>query len=76
MELYAKISPSSRGVFKYCVTIWKSEDGIESIWLVHRFFRCSSSIRWAQKEIVKYCTRSGSTVLIREKDIMRRKWND
>ena len=76
MEFYAKISPRTGGVFNYYVTIWKSEDSIESILLVRKFFTCSSSIKWAQKEVVKYCIESKSTILIREKDIIRRKWND
>jgi len=76
VELYARVSPNPRGMFRYCVTLWKSEDGIESVWLARKFFRCTSSIKWAQIKIIKHGMKSGSTILIREKDIIRRSWND
>jgi hypothetical protein len=75
-EFYAKIVPMSKGSFKYCVTIWKSHDGIESIWNTKKFIRINSARRWAEKVISKSVAEESSTIFIKETDILRRKWNE
>jgi hypothetical protein len=76
IEFYAKIVPLNKGMFRYCATVWKSEDGIESIWSVKKFFSCTSAKKWASKKILKSVSRQSSTMFVKETDIIRRKWND
>lgn len=75
-EFYAKIVPMDKGAFRYCVTIWKSHDGIESIWENKKFIRISRARLWAIKKISKLVAQECSTMFIKESDIIRRKWND
>jgi len=76
IEFYAKIVPMEKGAFKYCVTIWKSKDGIESIWKVKKFLRINSARSWAVKEISKLIAEDSIVMFLKESDILRRKWND
>lgn len=75
-EFYAKIVPMDKGAFKYCVTIWKSHDGIESIWNTKKFIRISRARHWAIKKISNLVAKESPTMFIKESDIIRRKWNE
>lgn len=76
IEYYAKIVPMEKGSFKYRVTIWKSHDGIDSIWNTKRFIRINRGRKWAIKNISKLIAQDSTTMFIKESDILRRKWND
>lgn len=75
-EFYAKIVPMEKGSFKYFVTIWKSHDGIESIWQTKKFIRICRAKSWAEKKISKCVAQESQAMFIKESDILRRKWND
>lgn len=75
-EFYAKIVPLHKGSFKYCATVWKSSDGIDSIWHTKKFISINSARRWAEKNITKAVSQNSHTLFIKESDILRRKWND
>lgn len=75
-EFYAKIVPLHKGAFRYCATIWKSHDGIESIWNTKKFMRINSSRLWAEKKLSQAIADNSMTMFIKENDILRRKWND
>lgn len=75
-EFYAKIVPMEKGSFRYFVTIWKSHDGIESIYLTKKFIRIYRARSWAEKKISKLIAQDSPTMFIKESDILRRKWND
>lgn len=76
IEFYAKIVPMNKGAFKYCVTVWKSHDGIESPWGTKRFIRINRARKWAEKRISILIAEDGSAMFIKESDVLRRKWND
>ncbi len=76
IEFYAKIVPMNKGAFKYCVTVWRSHDGIESIWNMKKFIRINSARKWAEKILFKAVAENCSAMFIKESDIIRRKWND
>lgn len=76
IEFYAKIVPLNKGTFRYCVTIWKSHDGIESIWNTKKFIKINSSRLWAEKKLSQAIAENSTTMFIKENDILRRKWND
>lgn len=75
-EFYAKIVPMNKGFFSYFVTIWKSNDGIESIWQTKRFVRINSARSWSEKKISQCVAKESQAIFIKESDILRRKWND
>jgi hypothetical protein len=75
-EFYAKIVPMETGSFRFLSTIWKSENGIESIWNTKKFFTCGGARRWSIRKIVGAVSRQSETLFIKESDIIRRKWND
>jgi hypothetical protein len=75
-EFYAKIVPLDKGTFRYCATIWKSKDGIESIWSTKKFIRINAARSWSIKTLTKLISRDSQVMFIRESDILRRKWND
>lgn len=76
IEFYAKIIPMDRGAFRYCVAIWKSHDGIESIWKTKKFIRIGKARSWSIKQISVLVAKDSTTMFIKENDILRRKWND
>ena len=76
MEFYAKIVPMHKGTFRYCATIWKSHDGIDSIWNTKKFFRINRARNWSVKNISKLIAQDSVTMFVKETDILRRKWND
>ena len=75
-EFYAKITPLEKGAFRYMSTIWRSHDGIDSVWSVKRFFKINSARQWSEKKLSIAISHNSSTMFIRENDIIRRKWND
>ena len=75
-EFYAKIVPIDKGVFKYCVTVWRSHDSIESIWNTKKFIRISMARSWAEKKLAQAVSQNSSVMFIKESDILRRKWNE
>lgn len=75
-EYYAKIVPMDKGAFNYCVTIWKSHDGIESIWNSKKFVRIFKARSWAEKKLSEAVATNSQSMFIKESDILRRKWND
>ena len=75
-EYYAKIVPMEKGSYRYCVTIWRSHDGIESIYNVKKFIRITRARSWAVKKICQAIAKDSATMFIKETDILRRKWND
>jgi hypothetical protein len=76
MEFYAKITFVNKGMYRCCATVWKSDNGIDSIWKVKKFIRSESAYRWASKNIVKQVFEQSDSLFIKEQDIIRRKWND
>lgn len=76
IEYYAKIVFMEKGAFKYCVTIWKSYDGIESIYKVKKFVRINKARMWAEKILSESIALNSNTIFIKESDILRRKWHD
>lgn len=76
IEFYAKIIPMNKGSFRYCATIWKSNDGIESIWATKKFIRISRARQWSIKKMSKLIAEESPVMFIKENDILRRKWND
>lgn len=75
-EFYAKIVPMETGMFRYCCTIWKSHDGIESIWNMKRFISINRARLWSEKILSKAIAIDSNAIFIKESDILRRKWND
>ena len=76
IQYYAKIVPVEMGMFRYCSTIWKSNDGIESIWNMKKFFTINGAISWSEKKLSKAVAMKSDVMFIKETDILRRKWND
>jgi hypothetical protein len=76
MEFYAKITFIDKGIYRCCATIWKSENGIDSIWRVKKFIRAKSAYDWAYKIIINSVFEQADSLFIKEQDIIRRKWND
>lgn len=76
IEFYAKITPVHKGMFNYHVTIWKSSNGIESIWNTKNFFKISSAKKWSEKIILRSIAKDKSAMFVKESDVIRRKWND
>jgi hypothetical protein len=75
-EFYAKIVPLNKGAFRYCATIWKSHDGIDSIWNKKKFIRVNAARSWSSKHLAKLISKDSQAMFIKESDILRRKWND
>jgi hypothetical protein len=76
MRFYAKITPTGKLLYRYCATVWKSENGIDSVWKTKKFMRPESSYLWASKNIINNVFQQSETLFIKEQDIIRRKWND
>lgn len=77
-EYYAKIHPVEKGFYRISVSIWKtnSETKIEKVMVYKKFFRYNSARQWAEKRITKLVMLEQENLFIRDKDIIRRKWND
>lgn len=75
-EYYAKITPMSKGMFNYHVVIWRSHNGIDSVWNEKSFFKIFSAKKWSEKIIAKSIAKEKAVMFIKEPDVIRRKWND
>jgi len=76
MEFYAKIVPMHKGAFNYCSTIWKSDEHIDSIWNMKKFFFCNSARRWSEKQITKSVVKNNGVIFIKEIDVVRKNWDN
>jgi hypothetical protein len=76
VEFYAKITPVHKGIYKHCSTVWKSENGIDSVWKTKKFIRIFPAYRWALKNIIKNVSTQSESLFIKEQDTIRRKWNE
>jgi hypothetical protein len=78
MEYYAKIFHIEKGFFRLGVTIWKTnpDTKIDKVVASRRFLTYTGAIRWAQRSVAQFALLANETMFIREKDIIRRKWND
>jgi hypothetical protein len=75
MEFYAKITFMDKGMYRYCATVWKSENGIDSVWRSKKFFGSNRATLWSKKIITKSVADEKHTMFIREQDAVRRRWN-
>lgn len=77
-EYYAKMNFVDKGMYRINVSIWKtnSETKIEKVIVYKKFCRYNSARRWAEKKITNLMMIEQDNLFIRDKDIIRRKWND
>lgn len=77
-EYYAKIHPIDKGLYRISVSVWKtnSETKIERVAVYKKFCRYNAARKWAEKKITQFVMSEEENVFIRDKDIIRRKWND
>lgn len=75
-EYYAKIVPIEKGMFCYHAVIWKSHNGIESIFNDKKFFKINSAKKWSEKIITSSVVKESKIIFIKESNILRRKWNE
>jgi hypothetical protein len=78
MEYYAKLVFIDKGIFKVGASIWKTDPDtrVESVIHYKKFFSCHRAKIWSEKKILKLVFSNTENTFIREKDIIRRKWND
>lgn len=77
-EYYAKIHPIDKGLYRISVSVWKtnSETKIEQVMMYKKFCRSNRARLWAEKKITKLTIPEQENLFIRDKDIIRRSWND
>jgi len=77
-EYYAKTHPVDKGIYRISVSIWKTnnETKIEQVIMYKKFCRYNRARMWAEKKITKLVMTERENLFIRDKDIIRRKWND
>lgn len=77
-EYYAKMHFVDKGLYKISVSIWKTNDEtkIEKVLLYKKFCRYNRARTWAEKKITKLIMLEQENLFIKDKDIIRRKWND
>jgi hypothetical protein len=77
-EYYAKTHPVDKGMYRISVSIWKtnSETKIEQVIMYRKFCRYNRARTWAERKITKLVMRERENLFIRDKDIIRRTWND
>jgi hypothetical protein len=78
MEYYAKLVFIDKGIFKVGASIWKTDPDsrVESVIYSKKFISSYRARVWAEKKIMKLVFSKAENTFIREKDIIRRKWND
>lgn len=78
MEYYAKLVLVKKGVFKVNCSIWKTDPDsrVESIVYCKNFISYFHAKFWSEKKIIKLVLINSETSFIREKDVIRRRWND
>lgn len=77
-EYYAKTISLDKGLFRISVSIWKSneETKIQKVLMYKKFYNYNKARKWAEKMITKLVMLEDESLFIRDKDIIRRKWND
>lgn len=77
-EYYAKIHPIDKGLYRISVSIWKtnSDTRIEKVVIYKKFCRYNTARKWAEKKITQLVMSEEESLFIRDKDIIRRKWNE
>ena len=77
-EYYAKTISLDKGFFRVSVSIWKSneETKIQKVLMYKKFYNYNKARKWAEKMITKLVMLEDESLFIRDKDIIRRKWND
>ena len=78
MEYYAKLVLVDKGVFRVNSSIWKTDPDskVESLIYCKNFISYSRARSWSEKKIIRRVLIKAENLFIREKDIIRRKWND
>lgn len=78
MEYYAKLVYSEKGLFRVVVSIWRtnSDTKIESLVDSKKFVRYAKAKKWAEKRIIEKYFLNNSNAFLREKDVIRRKWDE
>ena len=78
MEYYAKLVFIDKGIFRINASIWKTDPDsrVESVIYSKKFISCYRAKVWSEKKIMKLVFLKEENAFIREKDIIRRKWND
>lgn len=78
MEYYAKLVFIEKGMFRVSASIWKTDPDsrVESVIYSKKFFSYHRAKIWSEKKILKFVFSNTENAFIREKDIIRRKWND
>lgn len=78
MEYYAKLVLVDKGIFRVNSSIWKTDPDskIESLVYCKNFISSYRAKSWSEKKIIKLVLMKSDNLFIREKDIIRRKWND
>lgn len=78
MEYYAKFINISKGIFKVGASVWKTDadSKVESVIFYKKFISYENARAWSEKKIIKLVLLETENTFIRERDIIRRKWND
>lgn len=78
MEYYAKFVHIDKGVFNVGASIWKTDPDsrVESVIVYRKFISYYRAKMWSEKKILNLVLVKTENAFIREKDIIRRKWND
>ena len=78
MEYYAKLVHIDKGVFNVGASIWKTDPDsrVESVIVYRKFISYYRAKMWSEKKILNLVLVKAENAFIREKDIIRRKWND
>lgn len=78
MEYYAKLVHIDKGVFNVGASIWKTDPDsrVESVIVYRKFISYYRAKMWSEKKILNLVLVKTENAFIREKDIIRRKWND
>jgi|APGre2960657505_1045072.scaffolds.fasta_scaffold461227_2 hypothetical protein len=78
MEYYAKLVHINKGIFNVGASVWKTDNDslVESVIFHRKFISYYHAKVWSEKKIMKLVFSRAENSFIREKDIIRRKWND
>lgn len=78
MEYYAKLVFIDKGIFKVGASIWKTnpDSRVESVIYSRKFISYRRAKVWSEKKIIGLVFSNTENAFIREKDIIRRRWND
>ncbi len=78
MEYYAKLVLVDKGIFRVNCSIWKTDPDskVESVIYCKNFISYSHARSWSKRKIIKLVLMTSNNLFIREKDVIRRRWND